>query len=50
LPVSVISELPVISEPAAEKAERKRIWVGWATATVIFAAIFAGSAVSYLRG
>lgn len=50
LPVSVISELPVISEPVNEVAERKRIWFGWATATLILVAILAGSAVSYFRG
>ena len=50
LPVSVISELPVISDPKDAVAERKRMWFGWATATVIFAVILAGSAVSYLRG
>ena len=50
LPVSVISELPVIAEPTSEVAERKRIWFGWAMATVILAAILAGSAVSYFRG
>jgi polysaccharide chain length determinant protein (PEP-CTERM system associated) len=50
LPVSVISELPVISDPKDAVAERNRTWFGWATATVIVAVILAGSAVSYLRG
>ncbi len=50
LPVAVISELPVISEPSNDLAELKRIRFGWATASVIAAAILAGSAVSYLRG
>lgn len=50
LPVSVLSELPVISDPRDALAERNRTWLGWATATVIVAVILAGSAVSYLRG
>jgi len=50
LPVSVISEIPVITSPANEKAEQKRIWLGWATAVVVFTVILAGSAFSYLRG
>ena len=50
LPVSVISELPVITDPANERAEQKKVWLGWATAAVIFATILAGSAVSYLVG
>ena len=50
LPVSVISELPVITDPANERAEQKKVWLGWATAAVIFATILAGSVVSYLVG
>jgi succinoglycan biosynthesis transport protein ExoP len=50
LPVSVLSEIPVISAPANERAEQKKVWLGWATAAVIFATILAGSAISYLVG
>jgi hypothetical protein len=32
------------------QAERKQMWVGWATAAVISIMILLGSAVSYLRG
>jgi len=50
LPVAVISEIPVITSPASEKAEQKKVWLGWATAAVMFATILAGSAISYLVG
>ena len=50
LPVSVISEIPVITTPANERGEQKRLWLGWATAAVVAATILAGSAISYLRG
>ena len=50
LPVSVLSEIPVINAPANERAEQKKIWLGWATAVVVFATILAGSAISYLVG
>ncbi len=50
LPVAVISELPVIDSPINEKAQQKRVWLGWATAAVVFAVILAGSAFSYLAG
>jgi polysaccharide biosynthesis transport protein len=50
LPVAVISELPVIDGPTNERVDQKRAWLGWATAAVVFAAILAGSAFSYLRG
>jgi len=46
--VSVISELPVMTSPADERAERKALWLGWATAAVIFATILTTSAISYL--
>jgi len=50
LPVAVISEIPSISIVADLQAERKQMWVGWATAAVISIMILLGSAVSYLRG
>ena len=50
LPVSVVSEIPVITSPADEKSEQRRLWLGWATAALVFVAILAGSAISYLRG
>ena len=50
LPVSVISEIPVITNPANERAEQKKIWFGWATASAILATILIASAISYLLG
>ncbi len=50
LPVAVISEIPVIVNPADERRAQKRIWLGWATAAIVVAMIMAGSLISYLRG
>jgi polysaccharide chain length determinant protein (PEP-CTERM system associated) len=50
LPVSVLSEIPIINAPANERAEQKKVWLGWATAAVVFATILAGSTISYLVG
>jgi len=35
---------------AEAQAERRRIWLGWATAALVSATILVGSALSYLRG
>jgi polysaccharide chain length determinant protein (PEP-CTERM system associated) len=50
LPVAVISEIPVVVNPADEKKAKMQMWVGWATAAVVLFTILAGSAFSYLRG
>jgi hypothetical protein len=50
LPVPVISEIPALVAEADEQAERRRQFVGWATAAVVLATILIGSALSYLRG
>jgi polysaccharide biosynthesis transport protein len=50
LPVTVISEIPVIENPFDEQRNKRRIRLGWATAALVFASIVAGSAVSYLHG
>ena len=50
LPVTVISEIPPITSPQEERKQEKQVWVGWATAGIVFATILAGSAISYLRG
>ena len=50
LPVPVISEIPVIANPMIDMAERRRILLGVVTASVVFVAILAGSAYSFLRG
>src|SRR5579863_959395 len=48
--VSVISEIPPITSPQEERKQERKLWVGWATAGIVFATILAGSAISYLRG
>jgi uncharacterized protein involved in exopolysaccharide biosynthesis len=50
LPVDVIAEIPAIIGVNGEHQARRRLWLGWATAALVCAAILAGSAFSYLRG
>lgn len=50
LPVAVISEIPVITNPSDEQKAKRKIWFGWATAAVVVTTILAGSAFSYFRG
>ena len=50
LPVSVISELPVIGDPADARTLQRRQRISWATTAAVFVLILAGSAVSYLKG
>jgi len=50
LPVAVISEIPLIADPANQTALRKRGWLGLVTATLVLATILAASAFSYLKG
>jgi polysaccharide biosynthesis transport protein len=50
LPVAVISEIPAIAAPSDERRERRRMWMGWATAAFVSGTILVGSAISYLRG
>jgi len=50
LPVAVISEIPALGVEGDEQTERRRLWLGWATAAVVSVTILLGSALSYLRG
>jgi succinoglycan biosynthesis transport protein ExoP len=50
LPVTVISEIPPITSLDEDRKQERTLWVGWATAGIVFATILAGSAISYLRG
>jgi polysaccharide biosynthesis transport protein len=50
LPAEVIAEIPAMVSPADEQRSTRRLWLGWATAAMVFATILAGSAISYLRG
>ena len=50
LPVGVIAEIPAISSDSDQRNARQKIWLGWATAALVFGSILIGSAFSYLRG
>ncbi len=50
LPVTVISDLPVISSQEEESRQQRRLWLKWALTGFVFSAILAGSAISFLRG
>jgi polysaccharide biosynthesis transport protein len=50
LPADIIAEIPAIVTPDDSKEARKKLWLGWATAVLVFVVILAGSAFSYLRG
>src|SRR5664279_1384941 len=50
LPVTVISEIPTLEVAADVQRDRRRLWLGWATAAFVSATILVGSALSYLRG
>ncbi len=50
LPVPVMSEIPSMASTADQEKERRRLWLGWATAGVVSLLILLGSAISYLHG
>jgi polysaccharide biosynthesis transport protein len=50
VPVAVISEIPAVSTVDEEISQRRSNRLAWAAATVVFAAIVVGTALSYLRG
>jgi len=50
LPVTVLSEIPAITSPEEERKQEQKLWLRWAAAGLVFAAILAGSAISYFRG
>jgi uncharacterized protein involved in exopolysaccharide biosynthesis len=50
LPVDILSEIPAITTPQDQWAERKGNWLAWVTAGVALVVILGGSAVSFLRG
>ncbi|HET9406331.1 MAG TPA: XrtA system polysaccharide chain length determinant [Candidatus Sulfotelmatobacter sp.] len=50
LPTEVIAEIPAIVTFSDTRMAKRKIWLGWATAAVVFTGILAGSAISYLRG
>jgi succinoglycan biosynthesis transport protein ExoP len=50
LPADVIGEIPAIVNVSDAQVARRKLWLGWVTAAVVFVTILAGSAFSYLRG
>ncbi len=49
LPVSILSELPLISAPNDEREQQRRDMMGWVATAGVLAIIIAGSAVSYWK-
>jgi len=49
LPVSIISEIPVVLIPSEEQGYKEKRMLGWAMAALVTATILAGSAFSYLH-
>jgi hypothetical protein len=50
LPVAVLAEIPIIVNPADERNNRQKAWLGWGAAAVVCASILAGSVFSYWHG
>lgn len=50
LPAEVMGEIPAIVNVADAKGARRKVFLGWATAVIVFGTILIGSAFSYLRG
>jgi protein tyrosine kinase modulator len=50
LPVTVISEIPMITSPEMERNQERKVWVSWAVTSLVFATVLVGSAISYFRG
>jgi polysaccharide chain length determinant protein (PEP-CTERM system associated) len=50
LPAEVMAEIPAIVNLADQQSATLKVWLGWATAAVVFVTILAGSAISFLRG
>jgi len=46
----VISEIPAIANTDDERRQKRKLWVSWAAAGLVFVTILAGSAISYFRG
>lgn len=50
LPPEIITELPAIVTDTDERRDERRVWLGWAVASVVFTTILAGSVLSLLHG
>jgi succinoglycan biosynthesis transport protein ExoP len=50
LPVGIMVEIPEVLNFADMERQKRKVWLGWATAAIVVVVILAGSAFSYLRG
>lgn len=50
LPEPILTEIPAILNLSDQKRRQRQLWLGWVTAVIVFCAIVAGAAFSYLRG
>jgi len=50
LPTEIIGEIPTIETFSDLNTAKRRMWLGWAMAVLVFGTILIGSAFSYLRG
>ena len=47
VPAEVVAEIPVIVNPSDLEGAKRKTWLGWATAALVFSTILIGSAFSY---
>ena len=50
MPVAIISEIPEILNLSDQQDSKRKMWLGWGMAGLVFTAILAASAFSYLHG
>lgn len=50
LPGVILAEIPEVVSDEDERRIRRRLWLSWAAAAIVFVIILAGSAVSYVKG
>ena len=50
MPVAIISEIPEILNPSDQTNSKRKMWLGWTMAVLVFVAILAGSTFTYLHG
>ena len=48
LPVAILSEIPEVEIPSDARGRRRKMILGWATATIVVTAILTGSTLSFL--
>ncbi len=50
LPIAIMAEVPEIQSPEEQKAQKRRLVLGWTMAAIVGAVIVAGSTFSIIRG